>query len=245
LFPRSDAAEQLEDTLADLLKPRDLLLIREPPKPGVKLLVDRVVDARWLNNLHPSKAEAEPELRNAVEERHTSSCFGCLDYLGSAVQDPEVSPDFPERFGSIEDARAHCRVFFAWCNTEHRHSGIGLLTAHDVHHGLADKRVAARTHVLTAAHAAHPERFVGGVPRPPARPTAVWINPPPTATSRSNPAPARTEEDSDAFRAPDSHAAAAARSDLRTEDQQLSITQRPTAIANEADEPATTEAALH
>lgn len=154
-------------------------------------------------------------------------------------------PDFPERFGSIEDARAHCRVFFAWYNTEHRHSGIGLLTAHDVHHGLADKRVAARTHVLTAAHAAHPERFVGGVPRPPARPTAVWINPPPTATSRSNPAPARTEKDSDAFRAPDSHAAAARRSDLRTEDQQLSIMQRPAAIANEADEPAMTEATLH
>ena len=25
-------------------------------------------------------------------------------------------PDFPERFGSIEDARAHCQTFFAWYN---------------------------------------------------------------------------------------------------------------------------------
>jgi transposase InsO family protein len=33
-------------------------------------------------------------------------------------------PDFPDRFGCIEDARAHCQTFFAWYNTEHRHSGI-------------------------------------------------------------------------------------------------------------------------
>jgi putative transposase len=154
-------------------------------------------------------------------------------------------PEFPERFGSIEDARAHGRIFFPWYNTEHRHSGIGLLTPHDVHYGLADQRVAARAQVLTAAHAAHPERFVRGVPRPPARPTAVWINPPPTAPSRSNPAPARTEEDSDALRAPYSPAAAAGRPDLATEDHQLSITRLPAAIANEADEPAMTEAVLH
>ena len=117
-------------------------------------------------------------------------------------------PDFPERFGSIEDTRAHCRIFFPWYNTEHRHSGIGLLTAHDVHYGLADQRVAARAGVLLAAHAAHPERFVAGVPRPPARPTAIWINPPPArATSTPNPVPAGSEEDPGAFRAPYSHAA--------------------------------------
>src|SRR3989454_2460369 len=28
-------------------------------------------------------------------------------------------PDFPERFGAIQDARAHCQVFFPWYNTEH------------------------------------------------------------------------------------------------------------------------------
>jgi hypothetical protein len=31
---------------------------------------------------------------------------------------------------------------------------------------------------LAAAYAAHPERFVRGVPHPAAAPTAVWINPP-------------------------------------------------------------------
>ena len=39
-------------------------------------------------------------------------------------------PDFPERFGSIEDARAHCQTFFAWYNNEHRHSGIAYMTPH-------------------------------------------------------------------------------------------------------------------
>jgi len=155
-------------------------------------------------------------------------------------------PDFPERFGSIEDARAHCRVFFPWYNTAHRHTGIGLLTAHDVHYGLADQRVAARTGVLAAAYAAHPERFVAGVPRPPARPTEVWINPPRiAAASTPNPAPAESEEDAGAFRAPYSHAAESGRPDLRTENQQLSLPRLPAAVANEADEPAMTEAALH
>src|SRR5437016_5832759 len=30
-------------------------------------------------------------------------------------------PASPERFGSIQDARAHCHVFFPWYNTEHHH----------------------------------------------------------------------------------------------------------------------------
>ncbi len=63
-------------------------------------------------------------------------------------------------------------------NVEHHHSGLGLLTPHDVHFGLADQRVAARATVLATAYAAHPERFPRGLPRPPARPEAVWINPP-------------------------------------------------------------------
>jgi len=94
-------------------------------------------------------------------------------------------PQFPDRFGSLVDARAFCQVFFAWYNTEHRHSGIGLLTPHAVHHGLADQRIADRAQVLARAYAAHPERFVAGLPQPPARPTEVWINPPkPSPTDR-------------------------------------------------------------
>src|SRR5438034_8979378 len=85
----------------------------------------------------------------------------------------------------MEDARAHCRVFFPWYNTAHRHTGIGLLTAHDVHYDLADQRVAARTGVLAAAYAAHPDRFVAGLPRPPAPPPQVWSKPPPPTAPSS------------------------------------------------------------
>lgn len=87
-------------------------------------------------------------------------------------------PNFPDRFGCIEDARAHCQIFFPWYNTEHHHAGIRMLTPHDVHHGLAQERLAHRAEVMAAAYAAHPERFVRGVPRPQSVPTAVWINKP-------------------------------------------------------------------
>jgi signal transduction histidine kinase len=87
-------------------------------------------------------------------------------------------PDFPERFGSIQGARAYCDGLFPWYNTEHHHSGLGLLTPYDVHYGLAEQRVSARAAVLATAYSDHPERFPAGPPTPAARPTEVWINPP-------------------------------------------------------------------
>ena len=87
-------------------------------------------------------------------------------------------PDFPARFGSLEDARAFCQTFFSWYNGEHRHSGIGLMTPSAVHHGRANTMRDARQQVLSAAYAAHPERFVRKPPQPPILPHAVWINPP-------------------------------------------------------------------
>jgi putative transposase len=87
-------------------------------------------------------------------------------------------PDFPERFGSIEDARAFCDRFFGWYAHEHRHSGIGLHTPADVHYGHAHAVREARGHVLDAAHNAHPERFVRKPPQPPRLPSTVWINKP-------------------------------------------------------------------
>jgi putative transposase len=87
-------------------------------------------------------------------------------------------PDFPERFGSLQDARAHCVDFFRWYNTEHRHSALGLHTPHDMHFGLAEARQIARAAVLTAAYAATPERFVRRPPTPALLPTAAWINRP-------------------------------------------------------------------
>ena len=89
-------------------------------------------------------------------------------------------PAFPERFDSIEQARAFCRSFFDWYNHRHRHSGIGLMTPAAVHHGRATELHAARRRVLETAYAARPERFVKGTPKPPMLPTAAWINKPDT-----------------------------------------------------------------
>jgi hypothetical protein len=72
-------------------------------------------------------------------------------------------PGFPERFGAIEHGRSHCGDFFGWYNTEHRHGGLGLLTPHDVHHGLAGARLKARDGRLRCCPAgAVPRRRAGG-----------------------------------------------------------------------------------
>ena len=73
-------------------------------------------------------------------------------------------PDFPERFGSLEDARVCCQMFFSWYNGEHRHASIGLMTPAAVHEGRAKTMRDARQQVLLTAYAAHPERFVRAAP---------------------------------------------------------------------------------
>ena len=88
--------------------------------------------------------------------------------------------DFPDRFGSFEDARSWCRAFFAWYNGEHRHGGIAMFTPDDVHSGRAKELIIRRQDVLNTAYASHPERFVKAPPRPKPLPEAVWINPPVT-----------------------------------------------------------------
>ncbi len=87
-------------------------------------------------------------------------------------------PEFPGRFGGVQDARAFGRVFFPWYNTEHRHSGIAYLTPETVHYGQAAGILENRRVVLRNAYELHPERFVSGLPLPQTLPEAVWINPP-------------------------------------------------------------------
>jgi len=119
-----------------------------------------------LADLGVTKTHSRPYVSN--DNPYSESQFKTLKYR----------PDFPERFGSIQDARAHSGTFFPWYNTEHHHTGLGLLTPHDVHYGLAEEKIARRAAVLALAHAAHPERFTKGVPQPPALPKEVWINKP-------------------------------------------------------------------
>jgi putative transposase len=87
-------------------------------------------------------------------------------------------PDFPERFGCIEDARNFCQGFFNWYNKEHHHSGIALHTPMNIHYGLAHDIQKARVETLNGAFKEHPERFVNKIPVPPPLVEAVWINKP-------------------------------------------------------------------
>lgn len=99
-------------------------------------------------------------------------------YSESQFKTMKYRPDFPNRFGSIQDARAFCQDFFTWYNKEHYHSGIGFLTPEDVHYGRADRIIKGRHAVLRAAFERHPERFKGETPKPMELPRAVWINKP-------------------------------------------------------------------
>ena len=125
-------------------------------KPVAALLVD----------LDVTKTHSRPHVSD--DNPYSEAQFKTLKYR----------PDFPQRFGSIEDARAHCQTFFQWYNHEHRHSGIGFMTPHVVHYGEAERLTQQRHAALQTAFLAHPKRFKGIAPKPPALPTAAWINPP-------------------------------------------------------------------
>jgi putative transposase len=86
-------------------------------------------------------------------------------------------PTFPKNFTSLAHAKAFVDAFVHHYNNHHRHSGIGLHTPADVHHGHHHAVRAHRQHVLDAAYTAHPERFTRR-PVAPRVPEAAWINEP-------------------------------------------------------------------
>jgi len=122
--------------------------------------------AELLVDLGITKTHSRPHVSN--DNPYSESQFKTLKYR----------PDFPDRFGCLQDARAWCRRFFPWYNDVHRHSGIAWLTPADVHYGRAEHILAGRAIVLEAAFLRHPERFVKGPGRPARLPEAVWINKP-------------------------------------------------------------------
>jgi putative transposase len=119
-----------------------------------------------LADLDVKKTHSRPHVSN--DNPYSESQFKTMKYR----------PEFPDRFGGIQEAREFCRIFFPWYNDEHRHSRIALLTPATVHYGRAKDVTTHRVDVLKRAFDVHPERFVRGVPQPPPPPTAAWINPP-------------------------------------------------------------------
>jgi putative transposase len=119
-----------------------------------------------LADLGVTKSHSRPSVSN--DNPYSESQFKTMKYR----------PEFPDRFGSIEDARSFSQTFFPWYNTEHYHSGLGLITPEDVHYGRAVRIVEDRKEVLMAAYERHPERFRGRIPKPLPVPDTVWINKP-------------------------------------------------------------------
>jgi putative transposase len=107
-------------------------------------------------------------------------------YSESQFRTLKYRPEFPDRFGSIQDARAFCLRFFPWYNDEHRHSALGLMTPAMVHYDQAPLIRKQRQAVLDAAYRAHPERFVRKAPRAPELQLEVWINKPPDSEKKSH-----------------------------------------------------------
>lgn len=126
--------------------------------------------ALLLADLGVTKTHARPHVSN--DNPYSEAQFKTLKYR----------PEFPDRFGSLEDARAFCQAFFHWYNHEHRHSGIAQFTPAVVHQGLIEPLLRARQATLDAAFRAHPKRFKGAPPVAQRPPNEVWINPPTPAT---------------------------------------------------------------
>jgi len=122
--------------------------------------------AQLLADLGVTKTHSRPHVSN--DNPFSESQFKTMKYR----------PEFPKRFGCIQDARAFGCAFFPWYNTEHRHSGLALYTPADVHYARVQHVHQQRQAALDAAYRRHPNRFVRKPPEAALPPQAVWINPP-------------------------------------------------------------------
>ena len=151
-------------------------------------MTSKPVALLWAD-LGATKTHSRPHVSN--DNPYSEARFKTMKYR----------PDYPARFGCLQDARTWATEFFNWYNREHHHTGLALLTPADVHFRRAEDVLQKRQAVLQAAYEKTPERFVKGAHVPSncqklfglirqyARTTA-FIEPPPemktrTATARA------------------------------------------------------------
>jgi putative transposase len=166
LVAEAESAELAKDFLEDAVRSqgvdRHTLTIHADrgssmrSKPVSQLLID----------LGVARSHSRPHVSN--DNPYSEAAFKTLKYC----------PEFPKRFGSIEDARAFCAAFFEHYNHVHRHSGIGLHTPASVHYGTAAEIREQRQATLSAAFGANPIRFRHRPPVAPLIPEVAWINEP-------------------------------------------------------------------
>ena len=162
----SESGELAKDLIADAVArhavPPDQLTIHADR--GSSMTSNQV--AELLIFLGIKRSHSRPHVSN--DNPYSEAQFKTLKYC----------PAFPERFGSIADARLFCESFFSYYNHEHRHSGIGYHTPASVHYGTAQEVRTQRKQTLDAAYATNPARFRHRKPEPPKLPTMAWINEP-------------------------------------------------------------------
>jgi putative transposase len=166
LLARRETADLAERLLAETIRKQHVVAeqLTIHADRGTSMASKTV--ALLLADLGVTKSHSRPHCSN--DNPYSEAQFKTFKYR----------PEFPARFGSIEDGRAFCRRFFHWYNHEHRHSGLGFHTPAAVHFGHAHSIQVERARVLQTAYAAHPERFVRHAPVPPPLPGPAWINKP-------------------------------------------------------------------
>jgi putative transposase len=182
LIAERESAELAEELIAETCRKQGITAAQLTihADRGGPMLAQPV--AQLMADLRVQKSHSRPHVSN--DNPYSEAQFRTLKYC----------PTYPDRFGSVADARQWADDFFQWYNHEHHHTGLALLTPADVHHGRAPAILAERQATLQRAYAAHPERFVKGAPQAPQLPTAVWINPPKSdAESTSGPTEAKPE----------------------------------------------------
>ncbi len=166
LLASRETAELAERLLAETIRKQNVVVdqLTIHADRGTSMASKPV--ALLLADLGVTKSHSRPHCSN--DNPYSEAHFKTLKYR----------PEFPGRFGSIEDGRAFCQRFFRWYNHQHRHSGLGFHTPGTVHFSHTDSIQVERKRVLRAAYAAHPERFVRHAPVPPPLPGPAWINKP-------------------------------------------------------------------
>jgi transposase InsO family protein len=131
--------------------------------------------AALLTDLGVTRSHSRPRVSN--DNPFSEAWFKTLKY----------APVFPDRFGSLQHARAFVDDFTQYYNHDHHHhTGIGLHTPADVHYGLAAATDQRRHRALAAARTANPERFTtAATPAILDLPDTAWINPPTTETQQN------------------------------------------------------------
>lgn len=164
------AKELIETTCQRQGIARDQLIIHSDRGPS---MTSKTV-AQLMADLGVEKSHSRPYVSN--DNPYSEAQFKTMKYRA----------DYPDRFGSVEDARQWARGFFPWYNEDHHHTALALMPPKVVHFGQAEAVRQARSEVLSLAYQSHPERFVGGRPEVPKVPEAVWINKPQEKSSVSS-----------------------------------------------------------